>query len=1143
MKKLLLLIVIICFAGLTKPEPANAQTPGASRSSPFALRSTPNEPGKPILTAWLPKDYGADSQNWAIVQDDRGVMYFGNDSGILEYDGVSWRLIQFPNKSFCRSLAKDANGRIYAGGIGDFGYLAPDSVGQMRFVSLLPQAPEEARDFADVWHTYVLQESVYFTTNNYLFRWTPSDSASPDSKMAGEMKIWKPDNAFHVSFVVDDVFYVREWEKGLLCMQGDSLQFVPGGEQFANERIYVMLPFGDDGFDSTTAVIPPEASGGIQAPKTPLDSRLRGSDIKSKIALPNPILIGTRTQGLFLYDGQTLHPFKTEADEFMRQNPLYLPGAVLNDGRLLLNTLSGGAVLLDRRGKLLQTIDRSRTGGMPDNRVYYVYSDPARPEAQWLGLDNGIARVEAPGPFSTFAADRGLTSYVIKAQRHRGVLYAATGVGVFYLDAALGTFKPVKMPVTQAWDFLVIDGQLLAATFDGVYAVNGDQAAFVRQSVNRNFVANALHRSRQDSQRVFVGLGDGLASLRRENGVWRDEGRAPGIHQDEIRSLVEMDDGTLWAGTRATGLLRLTFPRNGAKIWQEVQVERFGPEKGLPEGYAAVYEINGVPYFSTGDKIDRFDARNQSFVPDSTFMTGPPQAEGGIIKEDTHGQVWVLGKGMALGTRQSRPAGSYQWLTAPFRRFDDESIQTVYSEENGVVWFGTANGLIRYDSNREMNYAVDYPALVRRVMVGEDSVIFGGTAATPYLDSEQRSSLYARRVTLPYAHNNLRFAYSASAYEDASRLQFQTWLEGFDEHWSNWNNKTEKEYTNLPKGDYQFRVRAKNIYEHVSQESVYSFSILAPWYRTWWAYGGYAVILGLLMFAVDRVQRRRLLKKERERAEFREAKLRAEVAEQANEAKSTFLSFVSHELRTPLTSVIGFAKIIQKRLAERVFPATQTDDPKTQKAIQQVTENLTVVISEGERLTKLINDVLDLAKIEAGKYEWQQEPVIMPELVERAAAATSSLFENKGLRFIKEINGELPELIGDRDKLLQVVINLISNAVKFTEAGSVTCRAQVHPERSVEGQSNGELVVSVIDTGDGIAPENQPKVFEKFKQVGDSSGNRPKGTGLGLPICKEIVEHHGGRIWVESEIGKGSTFSFALPVNAKDDREDTEIKQ
>ncbi len=665
---------------------------------------THTELGKPLLTAWLPKDYGASTQNWAIAQDDRGLMYFGNNNGILEYDGVSWRLIQFPNKSICRSLAKDASGRIYTGGVGDFGFLAPDSVGQMRFVSLLPQVPEDARDFADVPGTHILKGDVYFTTNTFLFRWTPFESALQDSEIAGEMKFWQPDNTFRLSFVVDDVFYIEDWEKGLLRMQGDSLQPVPGG---SNKGINVMLPFPSTSLGNRDTAVEPNRSTGAEP------SRSRAERSRS-------ILIGTLRQGLFLYDSQTFHPFKTEADDFLRQNPLMRPGAVLSDDRLLLNTWGGGAVLLERSGKLLQTIDRS--SGLPDNTVYYVYSDPARPETQWLALENGIARVEAAGPFSTFDADRGLRSTVSKLQRHRGVLYAATNVGISYLDAVSRIFKPVEMPVEQSWDILAIDGQLLAATNSGVYAVNGDQAAFVRRSVNDDFAACIFRRSRQDSQRVFVGLFNGLACLRRENGVWRDEGRAPGI-QDEIPTLVETKDGRLWAGTRNAGVLRLTFPRNGAKIWQEVQVERFDPETGLPEGYAGVYEINGVLYFSTLDSLYRFDAGKQRFVADSTLMAVPPHVDGRIIKEDSRGRVWVLGKGMALGTRQVD--SSYQWLKAPFCRFSDETINTLYSEENGVAWFGSANGLIRYDSNVEINYAVDYPALVRRVMVEEDSIILG----------------------------------------------------------------------------------------------------------------------------------------------------------------------------------------------------------------------------------------------------------------------------------------------------------------------------------------------------------------------------------------------------------------------------------
>jgi signal transduction histidine kinase/CheY-like chemotaxis protein/ligand-binding sensor domain-containing protein len=256
-----------------------------------------------------------------------------------------------------------------------------------------------------------------------------------------------------------------------------------------------------------------------------------------------------------------------------------------------------------------------------------------------------------------------------------------------------------------------------------------------------------------------------------------------------------------------------------------------------------------------------------------------------------------------------------------------------------------------------------------------------------------------------------------------------------------------------------------------------------------------------------------------------EAGAARKIAEEANAAKSAFLSTVSHELRTPLTSVLGFAKITKKRLEEKIFPITDTSDPKTVKTIEQISGNLGVVISEGERLTNLINDVLDLAKIEAGKMEWNIDPVFIPDIVERAIAATSSLFEQKNLKLETKIEGGLPEITGDRDKLIQVVVNLLSNAVKFTNQGTVTC--------SVFQKADG-IVVGITDTGIGIAPEDHDKVFEQFKQVGDTLTDKPKGTGLGLPICKEIVEHHGGKIWLESELGHGSTFYFMLPLQKTD---------
>ncbi len=247
-----------------------------------------------------------------------------------------------------------------------------------------------------------------------------------------------------------------------------------------------------------------------------------------------------------------------------------------------------------------------------------------------------------------------------------------------------------------------------------------------------------------------------------------------------------------------------------------------------------------------------------------------------------------------------------------------------------------------------------------------------------------------------------------------------------------------------------------------------------------------------------------------------------EELQEQDKIKTEFLSTVSHELRTPLALVLGFAKIIGKKLDDSIFPNIKVDDRKVQKVTRQVKDNIKIIVSEGKRLTGLIDDLLDISKIEAGEVEWKLEDVSVTDIVEQALNVISNLLSEKNLELIKDVEDCLPNVVGDKDRLIQVVINLISNAVKFTKEGSITCRVR---------KLDSKVILSIIDTGRGIKKEDQEKVFEKFKQVGDTLTDKPKGTGLGLLICKQIVEHHNGEMWVESELGKGSNFSFTVPCS------------
>jgi len=273
--------------------------------------------------------------------------------------------------------------------------------------------------------------------------------------------------------------------------------------------------------------------------------------------------------------------------------------------------------------------------------------------------------------------------------------------------------------------------------------------------------------------------------------------------------------------------------------------------------------------------------------------------------------------------------------------------------------------------------------------------------------------------------------------------------------------------------------------------------------------GGEQCLISMTIDITDRKRAEEALKQKMEELGIAYQKLK-----ELDQLKDSFLSTVSHELRTPLTSIKSFSEIL----------LSYDEDRDTQK------EFLTIIKDESDRLTRLINDFLDISKIESGRMQWETVELSISEVIQTAINATQALAAQTNLKVKAEVSPDLPTIKCDKDRLVQVVTNLLSNAIKFTpEGGKIGVKAEV-PRSSKSKEKSDMVMISVSDSGVGIAPQNHEGIFEKFKQVGDTMTDKPKGTGLGLPICKEIIEHYGGKIWVESELGKGSTFFFSLPV-------------
>jgi len=993
-----------------------------------------NTPGIPHIQNYDHKLYGQHEQNWSIAQDNHGIMYFGNSHGLLEYDGSSWKFIPTTNPYIVRSLALTPENKIFLGGFNYFGYLSADSANIQKYVSVSNSLENGEKNFGNVWNTYVLNNDVYFQTDSALF-----------CNRNNILSSWKTTYPFNRSFAIRDTIYLTLRKKGLVRLIEDSLQIVPGGEAFADEKIYSMIA---------------------------LNSHEK--------------LIGTRNKGLFIYSKNAVRHFPTEIDDYFSKYSLTCL-TLLQNNSIAVGTRENGIAIIDTQGRLIQFLNQDH--GLLSDTIWNMFAD--KNGGLWLAMNNGIAYLELPAPLTHLHKSFGIEGTVESVVRHQGKLYIATPVGLYYFDSE-NSAKVSMYPSFRPYKLVSTRNSLIASGYDGsTFIVKSNRVKKIS-----GLQSNCFRQSSIDSNRLFLGHDNGIASVYFRNGQWIEEDNIDsGL--PPIRDIVETKNGDLWLGTFDATIIRLTIDYDSFAL-STAEIQKFDKAQGLQlADQNHVFYYKGEALIGNGNQLMNYDVETNHFIRneilDSLFID--PARMVTELTADQQQNLWMFtsgGDGLQCGVAREEIKESYRWDLVPFLPITGNSFYVVYPDPDfeHIIWFGGPDGLFRYDNAIEKKYNSHYSCLIRRISTTNDSVIFKGSSiiANP-----------KNAPTLTYINNSLRFSYTATYFQNEPANRFQYLLEGFDKKWSAWGRERTATYTNIPEGRYIFRVRAKNVYNVLGETAAYAFRVQPPWHRAWWAYGLYGffamgIILGLIKLRSYKLEhdKRELEKIIEERTnEIKDKNIQleeqAEKLLELDKVKSRFFTNISHEFRTPLT-------LIKSPVEEMLNKRFQGDPDQAHRLIKR----------NADRLLRLINQLLDLSKLESGSMELRTSLQPVSPFIAYILNSFSSFAVNRKIHLQYLEPEEEIEMYFDRDKMEKIMYNLISNAFKFTpENGYITMALR---KLCTDEFPDGLAEISIHDSGEGIYQDNIRDIFKRFRQGNTPNKHVTEGTGIGLALTKELVE-------------------------------------
>jgi len=822
-----------------------------------------------------------------------------------------------------------------------------------------------------------------------------------------------------------------------------------------------------------------------------------GSELKSGIValfeLPDhQKILFTGNSGIYSIENKKLQKWKPNLNE---STPLEIK-EVINYPNLKLfgiATKNSGILFVNYKGELIRSLGTRQ--GLTSNTCYDLFQD--KNHQVWVCQDNGISRIEYPSSLGYFDFTNGLNGVVNTVVEHENVLYAGTTNGLYILDQE-DHFQKMSIP-GEVWDLKIIDEKILASATSGIYEVVDHNAKLIHD-LNARVIEQSGNKNI-----LFVGLSDGIGKLEKTRTGWNWMDKITDVNH-EVRTIAFESDSIVWGSFEE--LSRIIFSKDLSTM---ISAETMGEEQGFIPDFEITesYMLRDQVYFGTGIGLYRFDPVTESFVHDNAFgeRFSNGTREAWAFAEDSEHNVWLTSNKI-VGKLIFENDRVQSWDTIAFARLKSTDVWRIVPIRNkNIIYFCTTDGLFQFDQNVNNDYETAYVTLINKVEIDRDSVV-------SYLETE--SNLRKKINSISYTYNNLRFSFTATSYNYGEKMQFSYLLEGYDELWSDWVTESFKDYTNLPQGRYTFKVKAKNLYGVEARSANYSFEIQPPWFRTYWAYSLGGIIFICSVIVVDRVQRKRLFKKQQARIKVQQQKLERErqisnKLRKVDKLKDEFLANTSHELRTPLNGIIG--------ISESLYEESQHISE------QEMKNNLAMVIASGKRLASMVDSILDYSKIKTENLEIRKKPVDLKSIVSVVLTMSRPIISQSNLTLINEVPEDLPLLEADENRLQQILYNLVGNAIKFTPKGNIIVSAKLA----------GDFVEIVVkDNGVGIPEDKLDKIFDSYEQLDAEISREYIGTGLGLTISKKLVELHNGTIRVESKLKEGSSFIFTMPISMQE---------